>query len=185
MNNDADAIQSNKQGLNWFDSILCLESMVKSFNLSNFGGDSAGVKPRHIPLCITDLLQRLLLSKVDRTVDQYTALVQASLTKDEKVAFVSELLSPQIEETRKQIEQIEVLKDVQDEYIDSCMTKFAQKMAKILLTYVEVNQAQIISNTINIKEYIEDLLTFTNGLSINKDISRANFDILIESQDFI
>ena len=58
-------------------------------------------------------------------------------------------------------------------------------MAKILLTYVEVNQAQIISNTINLSEYIEDLMTFTNGLSINKDINRTNFDILIQSQDFI
>ena len=52
---------------------------------------------------------------------------------------MSELLSSQIEETRKKIEQIEVLKDVQDEYIDQCMVRFSQKMAKILLTYVEEN----------------------------------------------
>ena len=55
-NSDADVIQSNKDGLNWFDSILSLESMVKSFNLSNFGDGSDDVKPRHIPLCITVLL---------------------------------------------------------------------------------------------------------------------------------
>ena len=128
-NSESDTVQSNKEGLNWFDSILSLESMVKSFNLSNFGDSRDDVKPRHIPLCITDLLQRLLLSKVDRTVDQYAALVQASLTKNEKVAPVSELLSPQIEETRKKIEQIEVLKDVQDEYVDKCMAKFSEKMA--------------------------------------------------------
>ena len=153
--------------------------MVKSFNLSNFGDSSDDVKPRHIPLCITDLLQRLLLSKVDRTVDQYTTLVKASLTKNDKVSLVSELLSPQIEETRKKIEQIEVLKDVQDEYIDQCMVNFSQKMAKILLTYMEESQAQMISNTLNLEEYIDDLMTFTNKLSINKDISRANFDLLI------
>ena len=112
--------------MNWFDSIVTLENMVKSFNLSNSveneeekdgaqkNDEVKEVKSKMIPLCISDLLQRLLLSKVDQTVERYTTLVQESLIKDKhsKLALVSELLQPQIDETKAQIEQVEVLKEV-------------------------------------------------------------------------
>ena len=59
------------------------------------------------------------------------------------------------------------------------MKKFIPKMAKILLSYIDAGQAQIIGNTLNLDEYIEDLLTFANDHSLTKDIPRSNFDLLI------
>ena len=78
MDVDGHANTTQRNQMNWFDSIVTLENMTKSFNLSNMGeqsSDSEESKPRHIPLCISDLLQRLLLSKVDKTVDQYVKII--------------------------------------------------------------------------------------------------------------
>ena len=53
-------------------------------------------------------------------------------------------------------------------------------MAKILLSYIESSQASIIGNTLNLEEYIEDLLNFASEHCLNKDdIDRSNFDLLI------
>jgi hypothetical protein len=56
-----------------------------------------------IPLCISDLLEQLLLSKVDQTVEKYLGKIQKCF--QEETDF-TEVLEREIAETKAQIDQV-------------------------------------------------------------------------------
>ena len=56
-----------------------------------------------IPLCISDLVEQLLLSKVDQTVEKYLGKVHRCL--QEETDF-TEILEREMAETKAQIDQV-------------------------------------------------------------------------------
>ena len=56
----------SQDNTNWADTLLMLDSQVKNFNLSTLLPDKAQIDGEDIiPLCITDLMEELLFSKVE------------------------------------------------------------------------------------------------------------------------
>ena len=53
-----------------------------------------------IPLCITDLLIKILFSKVDQTVEKYIQRISNILDSPEKKLDFSDLLENEIQETK-------------------------------------------------------------------------------------
>ena len=63
-------LRGDNGGIDWFDAILTLSTLVNNFNLS-IEPTEQQEQDNVIPLCITDLLATLLFSKVDQTVEKY------------------------------------------------------------------------------------------------------------------
>jgi len=74
---------------------------VVNFNLSL--ESISNQKTVMIPLCISDLLEQLLLSKVDQTVEKYLGKIQKCF--QEETDF-TEVLEREIAETKAQIDQV-------------------------------------------------------------------------------
>lgn len=72
-----------------------------NFNLSL--ESQSNQKTVMIPLCISDLLEQLLLSKVDQTVEKYLGKIQKCF--QEETDF-TEVLEREIAETKAQIDQV-------------------------------------------------------------------------------
>lgn len=88
--------------MSWQDTVMALNSMVTNFNLA-LGCSSSSEKTNElIPLCITDLLIKLLFAKMDQTVDLFEAKVSSTLSESDS-AFI-EVLEVEIAETKAQIE---------------------------------------------------------------------------------
>ena len=72
-----------------------------NFNLSL--ESQSNQKTVMIPLCISDLVEQLLLSKVDQTVEKYLGKIQKCF--QEETDF-TEVLEREIAETKAQIDQV-------------------------------------------------------------------------------
>ena len=70
-----------------------------------------------IPLCITDLLIKILFSKVDQTVEKYIQRISNILDSPEKKLDFSDLLENEIQETKAQIEQVGMPAETSSEYV--------------------------------------------------------------------
>ena len=57
--------------MSWQDTVLALNNMVTNFNLAIGCSAQAEQASELIPLCITDLLIKLLFAKMDQTVDLF------------------------------------------------------------------------------------------------------------------
>ena len=52
------------------------------------------------------------------------------------------------------------------------------------MSHIDSNQAQILNSTMNLEAYINGLLEFVEANSINSQVDRTNFDLLLNAQDF-
>ena len=93
-------------------------------------------KPDLIPLCITDLLVKLLFARMDQTVDRYEQKLTQSLQESES-AFVA-ILETEIAETKSQIEQIALPAETVDDYISKALEELASRLPKTMFRFLEL-----------------------------------------------
>ena len=131
-----------------------------------------------IPLCVTDLLENLLLSKVDQTVEKYLSKVHRCLESSEDFCAV---LETEVTQTRMQIEQAGLSKDSSDSYVDKCMDGLSEGMPATLYRYLELAQAT--ETEFSIETFCNDFIGFVmkqggeiSGRRLSEETVRGLFD---------
>eukprot|EP00354_Favella_ehrenbergii_P005857 CAMPEP_0170473760 /NCGR_PEP_ID=MMETSP0123-20130129/15616_1 /TAXON_ID=182087 /ORGANISM="Favella ehrenbergii, Strain Fehren 1" /LENGTH=235 /DNA_ID=CAMNT_0010743003 /DNA_START=719 /DNA_END=1422 /DNA_ORIENTATION=- len=144
--------------LNWFDTILTLNNLVTNFNLAIrcSAKEQSKQEAELIPLCISDLLAKLLFAKLDQTVDRYESKLSRTLSESDS-AFV-DVLEAEIADTKTQIEQIGLPQETIDEYISKSLSALSKKLPKTLFRYLELAQIEEGSDSFSVETFLDSLV---------------------------
>lgn len=133
-----------------------------------------------IPLCITDLLGKLLFAKVDQTVEKYSSKIVKTL--DDSDSAFAEVIETEISETKAQIEQVGISQETSSEFVKNCLDKLASTMPKTIFKHLELAQATQDSDSFNPGSFVDNLISLLKKhdaivSEADEQKVRANFDI--------
>lgn len=133
-----------------------------------------------IPLCITDLLGKLLFAKVDQTVEKYSSKIVKTL--DDSDSTFAEVIETEISETKAQIEQVGISQETSSEFVKNCLDKLALTMPKTIFKHLELAQATQDSDSFNPGSFVDNLISLLKKhdaivSEADEQKVRANFDI--------